>query len=431
MPSLFQVCIWDHAFQEIEMIGQLDITGSPNVYFTTECTSRIVSIPDSAFLNALIDEGVDTNEDKRISYGEAYAVTTLDVGFHDGDFINSSIFDLSGIEAFKNLDTLDISCHPVQNLVLWNQTNLKYLAATGCKLEHIDVRFCTELRTLDLTYYSNRDPGGKGNLIEIDVSRNRYLSKLTCNNNQIKNLDVSNNTELEYLSCSANLLASLNISENALLNTLRCSNNRLNSLDVSTNSELEYLSCSGNNLTSIDVSNNTILSKLNCSDNQLTGLNLSNNTNLESLYCNTNGLRSLDVSDNRLLHYLGISHNPDLREVCVWTFPFPPLDVAIDTTGSPNVEFYDCSGTGIGINKKTIPDLQVFPNPTQNYLTIETNHSDHYLIEITTLNGQSILTGKMEGTSHQIDLSSFQKGIYFITISSIDFVATRKIIKLE
>jgi hypothetical protein len=36
----------------------------------------------------------------------------------------------------------------------------------------------------------------------------------------------------------------------------------------------------------------------------------------------------------------------------------------------------------------------------------------------------------MEGTTQQLDLSSFQSGVYFITIRSKDFVTTRKIIKL-
>ena len=36
----------------------------------------------------------------------------------------------------------------------------------------------------------------------------------------------------------------------------------------------------------------------------------------------------------------------------------------------------------------------------------------------------------MEGPTHQLDLSSFQKGVYFITIRSNDFVRTRKIIKI-
>jgi len=36
----------------------------------------------------------------------------------------------------------------------------------------------------------------------------------------------------------------------------------------------------------------------------------------------------------------------------------------------------------------------------------------------------------MEGTVHQIDLSSFKKGVYFITIRSKEYVTTEKIIKL-
>jgi hypothetical protein len=44
--------------------------------------------------------------------------------------------------------------------------------------------------------------------------------------------------------------------------------------------------------------------------------------------------------------------------------------------------------------------------------------------------GPILIRQEIEGTSHQLDLSSFQKGVYFITIRSKDFVTTRKIIKL-
>jgi len=36
----------------------------------------------------------------------------------------------------------------------------------------------------------------------------------------------------------------------------------------------------------------------------------------------------------------------------------------------------------------------------------------------------------MDGPTLQLDLSSLQKGIYFITIRSKDFLTTRKIVKL-
>jgi ligand-binding sensor domain-containing protein len=74
--------------------------------------------------------------------------------------------------------------------------------------------------------------------------------------------------------------------------------------------------------------------------------------------------------------------------------------------------------------------IKIYPNPTNAFLTIETEYSDQYSVEITSLNGQLILDRITEGPTHQIDLSSFQKGVYFITIRSKDIVTTKKIIKL-
>jgi len=71
-----------------------------------------------------------------------------------------------------------------------------------------------------------------------------------------------------------------------------------------------------------------------------------------------------------------------------------------------------------------------YPNPTSTFLTIETRISGLYDISITSLNGQLILSREMEGTTHQIDMSQFTKGIYFITVRSRDQAWTEKIIKL-
>jgi hypothetical protein len=79
------------------------------------------------------------------------------------------------------------------------------------------------------------------------------------------------------------------------------------------------------------------------------------------------------------------------------------------------------------LNTKT---LKIYPNPVNDRLFIETILPEPYVIEINSLNGQLMYSTKMEGTTHQIDLSSFQKGVYFITIRSKDFVTTKKIIKL-
>lgn len=74
--------------------------------------------------------------------------------------------------------------------------------------------------------------------------------------------------------------------------------------------------------------------------------------------------------------------------------------------------------------------FNIYPNPTHTELHIEAATPNHYLIEIASINGQVIVNQTMEGTVSKIDLSILQKGFYFITIRSKDFVTTRKIIKL-
>ncbi len=74
--------------------------------------------------------------------------------------------------------------------------------------------------------------------------------------------------------------------------------------------------------------------------------------------------------------------------------------------------------------------ISLYPNPVIDFLNIESQFSGEHSVEIFSLNGQLLFNQVLEVNLHQIDLSSFQKGTYFITIRSKDFVTTRKIIKL-
>ena len=74
--------------------------------------------------------------------------------------------------------------------------------------------------------------------------------------------------------------------------------------------------------------------------------------------------------------------------------------------------------------------FSVHPNPTNTLINIGIDHPDRYSIYLYSSNGRLIYSERSEESNHQIDLSSFQKGLYFITIRSRDFVTTRKIIKL-
>ena len=82
-----------------------------------------------------------------------------------------------------------------------------------------------------------------------------------------------------------------------------------------------------------------------------------------------------------------------------------------------------------GLQESIIQEIRAYPNPTSGILTVETDYLGSYLI-INSANGQSLHREVLEETPHQVNLSSFQKGIYFITIKSKDFISTKKIIKL-
>jgi len=423
-PTLTEVCVWTIPFPP----NGIDVAdwSCPNLYYTTDCVynnDSIVFIPDTAFLQILIHLGVDTSGDSLISHSEAEAIAYLSTNNTPND-VRRSITDMTGIEAFVNLDTLVCSSTPLL-------TNLDVSCNTKLKLLNCTNMFASvgigSLSTLSINTGLESLICRGNNLTTLDISNNTSLTVLECSFNQLTTLDVSTNTSLEFLDCVGNKLNTLDVSS-PVLTYLNCGSNLLTNLNVSGCIILKVLVIWINQITSLDVSNNTSIEYLNCRSNKLTSLDVSNNPILEYLNCDCNQLTRLDLSNNNTLKMIKLRDSPNLHEVCVWIMPFPPEGVDVNTEGSPNVEFKNCSSTGI--EGKNHIGLSFYPNPTNSLLTIETGISDHYSIEITSLSGKLILSKETEGPTYQIDLSSFQKGIYFITIRSNEFIATRKIIKL-
>ena len=99
--------------------------------------------------------------------------------------------------------------------------------------------------------------------------------------------------------------------------------------------------------------------------------------------------------------------------------------------GSGNVsEYKEFTIAGVGIESILAGQIRIFPTPANNLITVQAREPGEYSIEIISMNGQIILSRNFVGTIHQIDLSSFRKGVFFITVRSDDFVVTEKIIKL-
>ena len=101
------------------------------------------------------------------------------------------------------------------------------------------IEYFTELKTLDCS---------SSYLTELDLSKNTALMDLDCSNSFLTTLDVSQNTVLENLDCSSNDLTKLDLSENKALELLWVYGNDLTTLDVSQNTVLENLDCSGQSL---------------------------------------------------------------------------------------------------------------------------------------------------------------------------------------
>ena len=261
-------------------------------------------------------------------------------------------------------------------------------------------------------------------LTALDVSHNTALTKLNCRSNQLTALDVSQNTALTYLFCYNNQLTTLDVSHNTALRSLSCFNNQINGenmaalvaslptvssgngtfyvIDLDSDTEqnvittsqvatargknwkvlgrtngnwenydcsaddmpideahfpdahfrnyllaqdygsdgvltdaeiagitaidvldkniadltgieyftaITYLDCSSNQLTALDVSHNTALTYLACGSNPLDSLDVSHNTALTSLQCFNSQLTALDLSHNSALSLIVCSDN--------------------------------------------------------------------------------------------------------------------------
>ncbi len=77
-----------------------------------------------------------------------------------------------------------------------------------------------------------------------------------------------------------------------------------------------------------------------------------------------------------------------------------------------------------------INDVMIYPNPCRDQITIQFNGVQKYQIEMTSLQGKKLYQYEDTGTSHLINLSVFNSGIYFIRVKSKDLTTVKKIIKL-
>ncbi|WP_417856749.1 immunoglobulin domain-containing protein [Xanthomarina gelatinilytica] len=284
----------------------------PQTSFSTDCSNTTtIAIPDTNFEQALIDLGFDTNGlNGNILETNALAVTQLYINDPINNVnlpnVNTTISDLTGIEAFTNLTRLVAMDNSLTSINVTQNTALEWLYLGNNQLSTIDIS--SNLALIRLNIIDN-------NFSNIDVTNHTALAQLYIGGNNFSNIDVSNNLNLERLSANDNQLTSMNVAGNTLLKRLELQNNQIPTIDVTNNTALEVLYLENNQLTSVDVSQNTSLLNLAVGINPITSLDISMLPQLPILTTEGTLISSLDLSQNINLTQLWIADNPNVTNI--------------------------------------------------------------------------------------------------------------------
>ncbi|MBI2257373.1 MAG: T9SS type A sorting domain-containing protein [Flavobacteriia bacterium] len=84
----------------------------------------------------------------------------------------------------------------------------------------------------------------------------------------------------------------------------------------------------------------------------------------------------------------------------------------------------------IGINENLDKQITVFPNPTDEWVTIQTNFENNYSLQIIDYQGKVVLSLEDTPTNHKLNVSAFSSGIYIIRMKTNNHLIYRKLNKL-
>ena len=222
-----------------EEIEEIDETEVENAYAISA-----VNFPDEG-LRIYISENYDADGDGTLTQSEIDDVREFSVG----ESFGHDIYDLTGLQLFTGLESINI---------------------IGIEASNIELK---DLAKLDSVYIESRY------VTSVDLSGSRmYYLGLICEN-----------------------LTSLKLDGCDLLTTINCSYcTSLKSLDVRNLKRIEDVFCSDSGITSLKVAG-TDLEYLDCSGCKLSSLDLSGLYNLRSLYITDTNIKTLDITEAPLI----------------------------------------------------------------------------------------------------------------------------------
>jgi len=254
--------------------------GSPESSIVTLTFTKVsgvpslINIPDPNFELALINLSIDTNLDGVIEASNAVSVTNLDVS-------SSNIQNLTGIEAFINLDVLNVDNNNLSSLDLSKNCTLISLQIGNNQLTSVNLR--NGNNTSIISFGALNNPS----LECIQVDDVTYMNT---------NFSTSIDSQTSFSSnCSEDfdaLVALYNSTNGANWTNawdLNASINTFYGVTLDANDRVTSIDLSGNNLTGTlptELGSLTNIQALNLRNNQLTGSipeNIGNLSNLQTI----------------------------------------------------------------------------------------------------------------------------------------------------
>lgn len=376
----------------------------------TAANAQFIDFPDANLKHALVSSpcvntfGVnvpfvdaDTNNDGEIDMDEAKAVTEL--------FLESQqISDLSGIEHFTNLESLNCG----NNLLTsFNTQGLEKLYTLNC--------YTNQLTSLDLQDLPNLVflNCGYNQISDLKLQGLSNLQRIYCMNNQLTSLDVLEFSKLELLHCSANQLTSLNLTGLVNMEKIWCDNNQLTQLDLKGLVTLRELYCQENQLANLDIAESPSMEILYCQENQITSLDIHDLPNLLGVIANNNRLNRLNAKNGNE-EIIGFAGNPDLTCICLDESEYLNVQQMVLQLGMTNTTIsIDCDNNNCPAVQPN-SDISLYPNPAGSMLYL---HSTKQVekVELIDLHGQ-ILPQHFSDVygEPEVYVGHLESGLYFL-----------------
>ena len=108
------------------------------------------------------------------------------------------------------------------------------------------------------------------------------------------------------------------------------------------------------------------------------------------------------------------------------------VDVYVGGLGTPSstqdidwyfIEILDAASCNIGLSENDLTATKLYPNPTENVLTLEGMAANTESITITNLNGQVMnVFNNVNATSMDINVEHLESGIYFVRIDDTEVI---------